>query len=263
MGYRDVFLGKNKVAIWKDRKYIRTKYPRVLPLSENQVKVIEFLVKANPKNAYRIYKLSGISYSYVFNTLKELEKRRLIELKKEIDTEKGTRAKIFDLTLEGVLIVLKHRFYDLKTKQDFLRKITENYRTMIPLVFGKYEYFKKIGLEELYRIRLGKIVLGYTHTTFRKGTGYYPWLEQKEQITCFFYLFDFNRLYDSNIKNFDPKVWLNALRNDKDIKKYILEELQQDKKSLENHQRVITKTISFLENMEQVITDIMKFFFEK
>ena len=226
---------------------------------------MECIAKIGPTNGYAISKKSGRAYSFVFNSLKEMEKRKLAVLLRREPTKRGTKSKIYDLTFDGVLLVLKNVFYlpDMKIDKIDFSNIIKRYGSMLPLVFGKYEYFKEIGLENMYLLRLNIIVRGYTRSSFRKGTGYYPWLEKAEQITRYFYLFDFSRLYNSFLKNFDPKVWLNALRNDKEIKEYVIEELQQDKKNLEDHARVITKTISYLENREQVITDIMKFFFEK
>ena len=54
-----------------------------------------------------------------------------------------------------------------------------------------------------------------------------------------------------------------AFAFENEIKKYMIETLQKDKKNLENHERVINKTIDFLEDKKQVISDIMKFYFEK
>lgn len=241
-----------KVVPWKNRKFVREKYPTVLPLSKKQIEVLKGLAKKGPTNAYQIAAETGKAYSFVFNNLKEFEKRRLVTIIKKEDTKKGTRATIYDLTLDGVLLVLKNSFYlpgDLKKNRNFFYKIIDSYRSMLPLVFGKYDYFKKMELDRLYRIRLDFIV-NSSPTSFRKVTGVYPWLEREEQITRYFYFFDFYRLDNHFIKDFDPRTWLNALKQDVEIREYVLEELRKEQNRLKNIEKTIVAVSNFLKKTE-------------
>ena len=108
--------------------------------------------------------------------------------------------------------------------------------TKLPLVFGKWSYFRDSGLEDLFFIRLSFLVGTHMKKPFYKGTGYYPWLDMEHQMNRFFYLFDFNRYYNHFITDFDPKIWVNALKNDKEIRDFVVQELEAELKVLKNQQ---------------------------
>lgn len=235
---------------WKGRAYLRKRYPGAFPLSEGQIQVLRGLAKEGPINTYRLAQKTGKAYSFVFNSLKELERRKMILIKRTDDTERGTKAKIYDMNLEGVLLILQREVSHEVKKRDhgFIRKIIESYSSFLPLVFGKWNYFKKTGLEKLFLLRLKITLDTHKYDHLRKGTGYFPWLEDKQQIVRFFYLFDFYRFEDHFINDFNVKTWLTALKEDKEIKDYMIRELKNERRRLENRQIRVDKVVLFMES---------------
>jgi len=190
------------------------------------------------------------AYSFVHNTLIELERRKIVSscLGK---SEKNTKERIYDLDIEGIFWVLKEelgaRQHD-KDSYDFVIHMVKHYYSKLPLVFGKWSYFRDADLEDLFFIRLEILIGTHMKNPFYKGTGYYNWLEMEQQMTRFFYLFDFYRLTNHFITNFNPKVWLTALKNDKEIKDFMVQELEYDKKVLRNQQDNVEYVLSFMKS---------------
>lgn len=240
-------------GIWTERGYIRTYWPTLSPLSTNQITVLKGLAEKAPTNAYQVAEKTGKAYSFVFNCFKECEKRGIITLIREMKTKKGTKAKIYDLTLDGVLLLLSkilinksiYSHGDIGENRTLFYKMMDRYSSMLPLVFGKYDYFKKNELDKLYHIRLSFMTRGYPDS-YRKGTGIYPELEMEEQIMRYFYLFDFDMLDEPFIKDFDKRTWLTVLKNDPEIREYILKELESDQKKVQNSEKRIIEIVSFL-----------------
>jgi hypothetical protein len=176
----------------------------------------------------------------------------MVFLKREEVTEKGTKAKIYALNLEGILLVL-HREMTYPDKWDhrFIRKIVESHGSLLPLVFGKWKYLKEMGFGEIFLIRLKIIVDTHESNPFRKGTGFYQWLETREQITRFFFLFDLWRLENHFIPNFDAKAWMTALKQDKEIRNYLIKELKYEQRRLKNAKNRVEDILSFMEPQQK------------
>jgi hypothetical protein len=239
---------------WKGRAYLRKKYPGAFPLSESQIEILEGLARKAPTNAYMVAKTTEKAYSFVFNTLKELKRRKIVVFKGKKTTEKGTTANIYDLALDGVLLVLQRemRFADVdEWNREFIRGTIEKYSSLLPLVFGKWKYFEKVGLGKIILTRLKITVDTHESNPFKKGTGFYPWLDEEQQITRFFFLFDFDRLHNHFIPNFDAKAWITALKQDEELKAYITQELRQDQKRLKNMQINREKVVLFMESLSE------------
>lgn len=236
---------------WKHRGLIRRKYPNILPLSESQMDILNGLAREGPTNAYQLKNRTKKAYSFVLNSLKNFESRKIVVLKREEETEKGTKSKIYDLTLEGVLLILHGERSIMESKDgdfDFIHEILERYNFMAPLIFGKWKYFEQVGLGKLFFTRLKILLDTHNSNPFKRGTGFYPWLEMTQQLTRFFYLFDFYRLEDHFITDFDPKVWLNAVKKDEELKAYMIQELKYDQKNCNNMQIRIEKVMQFIES---------------
>ena len=234
---------------WRGRAYLHKKYPWAFPLSESQLEVLDGLARNGPINPYKLGKSIRKAYSFVFNTLRELELRKMVTFLRE-KTEKGVYAKIYDLALEGVMLVL-HREMNKGAREkknlSFIRKIIEKYSHMLPLVFGKWRYFEKAGCAEMVLTRLKIIVDTHESNPFKKGTGFYPWLEMEQQITRFFFFFDTFKPDHQRIIDSDYNAWMTALRQDKEIKSYVIQELKYEQKRLKNVQIQVEKSILFME----------------
>lgn len=231
---------------WKGRAYLREKYPGAFPLTQNQLDVLKELARSEPINPNKLRKKLKKAYSFVYNTLRELERRKIASMHRE-KNEKGTLSRIYDLEIEGVLWILADEMKTINGwNHSFIRKLIERHSSKLPLVFNKWQYFREIGLEDIVMTRL-KIVVD-THSTypFKKGTGYYPWLEMEHQITRFFFLFDFYRGSDNPIKGFNFTAWITALKNDMEIRAFVIRELEYEQKVLKNQLAVVGRALSFM-----------------
>jgi len=233
---------------WKGRAYLRAKYPGAFPLSESQIEVLEGLAKKGPTNAYKVAKITGKAYSFVFNSLKELKRRKMIILKGKEKTEKGTTANIYDLALDGVLLILHREMSSPRDDWDrskFIRTIIERYGCLLPLVFGKWAHFERMKVEKTAMFRLKVLVDTYSRDRWylKKGTGIIPWMESEEQI-CWFFYFQFNHF------NFEES-WLNALKKDKEIHEYVIKQMRDYQKNLENIHKKIEENILFIESLDE------------
>ena len=164
-------------------------------------------------------------------------------LKKMEKTVKHTKSKIYDLKLEGVLLVLYREMQNPgKYDRAFIRKLVESYGSLLPLVFGKWDYFGNFNamVKKLAWFRLKVLVDGFGQDSqaFRKGMSYIgsPEMELEQKISWFFY-FQFN-----HFKYSEP--WLNALRQDDEIRAFALKELKAYQEKLMNRHSLIENTIS-------------------
>lgn len=234
---------------WKQRAYTHKKYPCALPLSKEQLKLLRKFAKNAPTNANKLSKTTKKAYSFVHDTLIAFEQRKIASSYLD-KSKKQTPERIYDLEIEGIFWILQEeidgREHD-KESNDLITHIVKHYYSKLPLVFGKWSYFRDAGLESLYFIRL-KILVDMARPFYR-GTGYYYWLEMEQQINRFFYLFDFYRLGDHYITDFDPKKWLTALKNDKEIRDFVIQELEYERKVLKNQQTNVEDVLSFLQRI--------------
>jgi hypothetical protein len=83
---------------------------------------------------------------------------------------------------------------------------------------------------------------------FHLGTGLYPWLEMEQQLNHFFFLWDLHRGDDSIIEGFDLKDWITALRNDNELRAFIIQELKDDRSRLGNLLTNTERVLSFMES---------------
>lgn len=247
-------MGKVSGWPWKGRAYLHKKYPGAFPLSESQIKVLEGLARNGPMNTNKLRKKLGNAYSFVHGTLRELERRKIVTLLRKERTEKGTEAYIYDLALEGILLVLQREMQKAeldKWNHAFIGKIINRYSSTLPLVFGKWNHLEKMGVDEMALARLNALVDTYAanRLNFEKGTGILPWKKMEDQICWFFYFQGFFPPAHSGwlgVK--DPKAWGSACKQDEDVRNYVTKELEEYKNRSENLTMLIEKTLIFLKS---------------
>jgi hypothetical protein len=236
---------------WKHRGYVRKKYPSVIPFSKEQLKILKKLGETAPTNAHKLSKATRKAYSFVHNTLVEFEHRKIASSRLG-KSEKQTPERIYDLELEGIFWILQREIggweHDKKS-QNLINRMFKHYYHQLPLVFGKWSYFRDLGLANWFFIRLKILVDTHMKNPFYKGTGYYYWLEMEQQMTRFFYLFDFYRLDNHFITDFDLKIWLTALKNDKGIRDYVIQELEYERKMLKKNLTNVEDVLSFMQTL--------------
>jgi hypothetical protein len=233
---------------WRERGFVRKKYPGILRLTKSQLNLLKKFGINAPTNANKLCKMSGKAYSFVHETLVEFERRKIVS-SVVVKSRKKTKERIYDLELEGIFWIIEDVVMGRKNDKecnDLIIRMLKHYRDKLPLIFGKWSYFRDLGLEDQFFIRIWHLVGTHMNNPFYKGTGYYPWLEMEHQMNRFFYLFDFYRYYDHFIINFDPKIWINALKNDKEVRDFVVQELEAELKVLNNQHENVEFVLSVL-----------------
>jgi hypothetical protein len=237
-----------KTMPWKHRKFTHKKYPLAMALSTEKLKLLKKLALCAPTNAHRLSVVTKKAYSFVYESLNEFEHRKIAS-GIFVKSAKGTKEKVYDLELEGIFWILQEVVFGRKNDKecsDLIVRMMKHYDSKLPLVFGKWSYFRDLGLEDHFFIRLWYLVGTHMSNPFYKGTGYYPWLEMEHQMNRYFYLFDFYRYDNHFIINFDPKIWVNALKNNKDIREFVVQELEAELKVLDTQHGNVEFILSLL-----------------
>lgn len=222
------------------------------PLTQSQITFLETLAKDGPTNPYQVQKKTRKSYSLMSKAAKELMKRGMVKFEGKEKTEKRTMANIYDLTLEGVLFVLENQlsFGDIERwNYNFIHKIIRKYESLLPLVFGKWSYLRKMGVPE--KIALNRLsVLAQNRERFKRGDPTFPGVDKEEKICWFFYFWGYYPILQHD--SFpgivaDPKVWKNVWKQDEEVRAYIVKKFREEQKSLRNRSIFVEKILSFLE----------------
>ena len=227
------------------------------PLLQSEIAALSALADEGPTNVYQIAKKAGKAYSLMFNAIKKLKEFNLVMFVEKKQTSKGTVANNYDLNFLGILSVLRIEILPKNTKEvdyDRIRIIISKYEDWLPLVFGKWSFFQRVGLEETALLRLKAIVA----TVFANRDLLYgfiaeplaPAADMRTTATWFFYflgLIPVGREFQEEWQfRHGADEWLSALKQDKDIQAYFMEELQWCYKrlqSLSNTVARVTKVI--------------------
>lgn len=210
------------------------------PLLQSEIKALTTLANEGPTNIYQIAKKSGKRYSLMFKAIKNLEKRPLVRFIEENETSKGTKARIYDLNFWGILLVLKRELsFEDPEKWDskIILKIIEKYANWLPLVLGKWDFFKEMNVERIAFCRLKAILdrldIEKTHYMDFLGFGgpFVPLATSNFVVSWLFYFIGFFPINaDFEVKGWeirtDNEEWLKALKHDKEIVTFFLRELE-------------------------------------
>jgi len=184
----------------------------IINLSDNRVTVLCHLALNGPANIYQIAQRTGLRYSAAHLSIKYLEDNDLVELEKEVDTEKGATAKVYGLTLPGLAAVIESG--RLQEEKDF-NTLAEKWGKLLPPILGKWKYFgKKFSLEER------KELLEYIAESIQHDFGF--WVKAKS----------YNR-WEPALGHFVYYIcrhgnflkWLKTLREDQELRQWVTDEL--------------------------------------
>lgn len=222
-----------------------------LPLTKSQIIALSTLADKGPTNIYQIMKENGKAYSLMFNAIKELEKCMLVMFVEKKQTSKGTMANVYDLTFSGILAVLEIELAPEDTERwnyVKIRKIIKKYADWLPLVFGKWIFFQKMGTEKIALFRLKKIVENQ-QLIRDKGEPLAPTSDMKTQVCWLFYflgLFPASAAFDEWQIRHDTEAWMNGWKQDKDITAYFMKELENYRKRLKNLGAIVERHITLI-----------------
>ncbi len=181
-------------------------------------------------NAYQIARISPRLDR--ITVMRRIRKYRLVE-EGYVRIEKGKRNAIcYFVTLKGILYVLYEELLpaDRKTRDHaFIRGIITRYHSMLPLVFGKWDYFDKMGVEEMALCRLKAVV--DDQNAFEPRLSWVPGKSLEEKIYWFFYFAGFLTFPQSpdvfggwcGLES--PQKWMHTWVGDVDIKAFVINEI--------------------------------------
>jgi len=199
----------NKKIWYNEEKCMRKGKP-VINLTRNRLSVLCHLAVNGPThNIYQISEELNLRYSAVHASIAYLEKNRLIKLEKEVESEKGGTAKIYGLTLPGLAVVIEYN------KIEDFDLIAEKWKSLLPPVLGKWEYFKSMGLvderEKLLRYIARSIMRDFMLYCGRES----DWNQTLE------YFVDYVFCQPPEIM----QKWCEAIRKNDELKQWIIDEL--------------------------------------
>lgn len=171
---------------------------------KTELRILGVLAEHKECEQYRLPKETNLSYRTILRLLKSLELMKWIRLiRTEASAKGGKEKKIYALTLRGLAIVLM-------TSND-MQKVIKKQGDALPLVLGKWEYFKSVGLEKEMNDAIcwvgNQILEGYDMKAFATERFWY-------------YIFMMTA-GAAKVK------WLKALRGDPDLRQWAVEEMKE------------------------------------
>ena len=101
----------------------------------------------------------GKDYRTVLRYLPKLESCRLIQLSRtEHSKKKGKDRKIYTVTLIGIIELLKTKAHDTLGFIGLVDKLAAKYPALLPLVFGKWQFFEQNNQKILVALKLRDVV---------------------------------------------------------------------------------------------------------
>lgn len=229
-------------------------------------KILQVLAKSKePRTHYQLWKKDNVASSNktVLKALSNLERIHMIEFKRE---KEGRKRKLYNLTFTGLIACLRYQ----QTWQS-IDIIAESRKDMLPLIFGKWRFFKKEHIlddivlnVQLVTSMLWKHTVSLLHfpeTLYGLLTMGAIRKPRKLMITKTLHMqeteFDVNRLVFGithlpwwpidTPSNGVKRLWsvqkqkrlLQVLRCDPDIERYIDAELQRNEQAFECHKENI------------------------
>jgi hypothetical protein len=212
-------------------------------------RILRRIVENPGINAYQIARISPRLDR--ITVMRHVRRFRLVE-KGYVRVEKGKRnAKCYFITLEGILCVLygelsrtdlKKWNYDYKQLlrgYNQIHEIIRKHESLLPLVFGKWDYFRKYGVEKGALFRLIKVVyrrdrLGFFGSLTRGR------MEKEIIVGRIYNIFFFTGTLLPETLEYDGwkrpcedlNQWTAMWKGDPDIKVYITKELKEYQKRL-------------------------------
>jgi len=206
-------------------------------------------------NAYQISRISPRLDRVT--VMRIIRKCRLVE-DGYVRAEKGKRnARCYFITLKGILYVLYQELLPTDgLDHAFIREIVTKYNSMLPLVFGKWDYFDKMGVGEMALCRLKAIA--DDQDSFLPGHSWIPGKSMEEKICWFFYFAGILTFPQSprvlegwcGMKN--PQKWTNAWLQDEDINAFVSKEYKDYQRRLKDYGAFVERHITIIDGTREL-----------
>lgn len=110
--------------------------------------ILNYLAVSDDKTAYAIEKALKIERHTVLESLSFLLKAGLVKISDRKKLPTHFEKKLYRITPRGVVALLEAHPEHVKLRNQDIRDIAEKHTTFLPLVFGKWDYFRKRSVEQ-------------------------------------------------------------------------------------------------------------------
>lgn len=153
---------------------------KILP-ERTSPKILLFLATRGESNKWKIAKGVNRSYSNIHAVIKLFLKEKFILVVKKRKARRNLKLNVeyYDLTIYGLVVCL---LLDSKEVWTYIDEIAEAQKNRLPLIFGKWSYFKEKSILDEVVERLKIAVLQLSTDKSMKALRYLADLEQRSSI---------------------------------------------------------------------------------
>jgi len=187
---------------------VRNRKGFVLPL--RQIQVLKFIAENGPASAYQIMLRIKMPYATSQKSVKDLERQQFILLHEERKNEKGMNAKIYRLTLKGLLVALSEGVD--------LSRCADKWADLLPLVLGKINYLKAMGVYDLVHAFLKEEAKHWQNVTYDQ------WNDELASYEVMAHFRDF--IFKAFVFDEKWRTLFKAVRNDSQLRAWASEALK-------------------------------------
>jgi predicted transcriptional regulator len=192
-------------------------------IPESYKKVLLQVAKEGPQTKYDIEKKTKVNHASVHEAIKYFVKVGDVEGKKVGVTRTGQAKIIYELTFSGIWQIVK--IIDPKDYDEVFPKL----KSFLPLIFGKWSYFRSCGLlEELVKVLnwLSKEVdywfIGRLWAQNRR-----EWIPEEARFNVERWVMEQFGTYAVMFQTPKSKIlWLKAFRGDNELRQWAIKEIK-------------------------------------
>jgi len=252
------------------------------PIPQSGLEILKDLARNEPSHKSLIRDRCSLGYATVHENVSKLLGLQLIEVVDEETWRTGLKKLTYDLTLKGLLWVFFHSsFGEISRKID---RLSRKYANLAPLVFGKWDFFRKMELEDQAIRRLfyartlhhdatsgAMISLPMELTEEEKKEWKKRATEEYEEMMQFgwpigysekhvrimfteqFHLPSHLETIFYPFKKEEVQTWLNSMIKDEELKIYVRVLLKRAKSTLQKQLKEIEKQLTFMTNIFETV----------
>jgi hypothetical protein len=190
---------------------------------------LRFLAFRGPSSPYDIASMLNLHRSSTNKALKRLKRDGRVIVVGRRKARSGVRVEVYDISIHGLIEVLK----SCKTIGD-AESIIYNHAGKLPLVFGKWSFFRENNVEGIaFKLLKEFSYTGWSGAPFKSriGTPEYE-REYAEYFQWTFYLSACDTLSREEFGR-----WMTAIRMDNDIRGFIINQIGEEKRILQERVR--------------------------
>jgi len=201
------------------------RYPRI------QRDVLWFLAENGPSSPYDVARREGLNRSSVSKALERLRKDGRVLVVKRRRAKSGVKVRIYDLSIHGLIEVLKSC-----KDRDKAKLIIDNNKEKLPLIFGKWDLFRDKNVEDIaFKILKNFTYSGWVGVPFKSKIGTPSY--EKEYAEYFQYSFYLLACDILSREEFDR--WLVVIAMEEDIIRFLIDQIRKEKEVYEERVRIL------------------------